>query len=142
MNPGSVFFDEDFHFHDGETGEKLFVVLGTGASVSVIAKTTSKQKGRGTAYGCQPNDRFHNFYLPPGCCYLKKSTWVCLNEFHEINATTALQKRFSGKIKPVCTLGDRLAREIQDCALLSADISNSQIAIVNACLVQATDADP
>jgi hypothetical protein len=37
MNPGSVFFDEQFAFHDGENGEKLFVVLGTVQMLSVVA---------------------------------------------------------------------------------------------------------
>ncbi|WP_424362950.1 hypothetical protein [Methylocystis parvus] len=135
MNPGSIFFDEEFAFHDGETGEKLFVVLGTINSISIVVKTTSKQHGRGIEFGCQPKDRFHNFFLPPGCCYLKTQTWVCLNEFYEINASIALQKRFSGKIKPVCTLEDSLIRAIQDCAALSADISSFQASAIKACLV-------
>lgn len=135
MNPGSIFFDEEFAFHDGETGEKLFVVLGTVNSISVVAKTTSKQHGRGTTFGCQQNDRFHNFYLPPNSCYLKCSTWVCLDEFYELNASKVLQKRFSGKIKPVCTLEDKITRSIQDCAVLSADISTAQLKIVQACLL-------
>lgn len=136
MNPGSVFFDEEFAFHDGETGEKLFLVLGTVGAVSVVAKTTSQQNGRGTVYGCQPNDRFHNFYLPPGSCYLKKSTWACLNEFYELDPKVMLKKRFDGKIKPVCTIENSTLRLIQDCALISLDISTSQHEIVTACLVE------
>jgi hypothetical protein len=135
MNPGSVFFDEEFAFHDGQTGEKLFVVLGTANSISVVAKTTSKQHGRGTVFGCQPADRFHNFYLPPKSCYLKTSTWVCLDEFFELNATRALQKKFVGKIKPVCVLDDKIIRDIQECAIISVDISSSQMQIIKACLV-------
>ncbi|MGH6936303.1 MAG: hypothetical protein ACRED2_09000 [Methylocella sp.] len=135
MNPGSIFFDEEFAFQDGKTGEKLFVVLGTANSVSVIAKTTSQQHGRGTVYGCQPEDRFHNFYLPPKCCYLNSSTWVCLDEFYELNSTKALQKKFMGQIKPVCDLSDEIIRGIQDCAILSKDITPAQAAIIRACLV-------
>lgn len=138
MNPGSIFFDEEFAFHDGETGEKLFVVLGTVDGVSVIVKTTSQQHGRGTVFGCQPTDRFHNFFLPPKSCYLNGTTWVCLNEFYEINSTKALQKKFNGKIKPVCELPAALIRAIQDCALVSDDISATQIAIVTGCLVKVT----
>lgn len=135
MNPGSVFFDEEFAFHDGESGEKLFVVLGTSDGTSVVAKTTSVQHGRGTVYGCQPHDRFHNFFLPPKATFLKKETWICLNEFYELDAKKALQKRFDGKIKPVCDFAAKIIREVQDCALLSADISEAQADIVRARLV-------
>jgi hypothetical protein len=134
LNPGSIFFDEDFQFHDGQTGEKLFLVLGTFGSVSLVAKTTSKQHGRGSVFGCQPNDRFHNFYLPPGSCYLKTSTWICLDEFYELQHKVMLQKRFDGKVKPVCNLIPTLLRQIQDCALISLDITSAQHVIVSACL--------
>lgn len=133
MIPGSVFFDEEFEFHDGETGEKLFVVVGTVELLSVVAKTTSKQHGRGTIYGCQPKDRFHNFYLPPGSCYLKSNTWICLNEFYELNGAAMLKKRFEGKIKPVCTLEFHL-KAIQQCALESLDLSDEQEAVIRASL--------
>ncbi|WP_208855627.1 hypothetical protein [Rhodopseudomonas palustris] len=135
MNPGSVFFDEEFAFHDGETGEKLFLVLGTVGSISVVAKTTSQQNGRGTTYGCQEKDRFHNFYLPPKSCYFKKSTWVCLNEFYELCPRDMLKKRFDGKIKPLCTIENTILRPLQDCALISLDITTQQQEIVTACLV-------
>ncbi|MEQ1945160.1 hypothetical protein ABMA32_22335 [Mesorhizobium sp. VNQ89] len=135
MNPGSVFFDEEFVFHDGETGEKLFVILGTVGTVSVMVKTTSQQHGRGTTFGCQPADRFHNFFLPPQSCYLRGTTWVCLNEFYELDSKRALQKRFDGKIKPVCDLEASLIRAIQDCSLISDDISAAHADIVRACLV-------
>lgn len=135
MNHGSVFFDEEFAFHDGESGEKLFLVLGTVGPVSVVAKTTSQQHGRGTTFGCQPTDRFHNFFLPPGCCYLKKTTWVCLDEFYELAPNAMLKKKFEGKIKPVCTIENDLLRLIQDCALVSLDVSPAQADIIKACLV-------
>jgi hypothetical protein len=133
MNPGSVFFDEEFAFHDGETGEKLFVVLGSSGKSAVVAKTTSQQHGRGTTFGCQPKDRFHNFFLPPRSCYFRTSTWICLDEFYEVELAKALQKRFQGTIKPLCTLDQHL-RAIQECALASDDITDAQRATILACL--------
>lgn len=141
MNPGSVFFDEEFAFHDGESGEKLFVVLGTVDHISVVAKTTSQQHGRGTVFGCQPKDRFHNFYLPPKSSYLKGSTWVCLNEFYDLEAKKVLKKHYDGKIKHICDLVPAFIRAIQDCALVSDDISAAQIAVVKACLVDVSAAN-
>jgi len=76
MTPGSVLFDSKFSFHDGEVGEKLFVVLGTVDGLYVVAKTTTQQHGRGTQYGCQHNERLPNFFLPKGCCHLRESTWI------------------------------------------------------------------
>jgi hypothetical protein len=134
VNAGSVFFDEEFAFHDGETGEKLFVVLGTVSAVSVVAKTTSQQHGRGTVFGCQPTDRFHNFFIPPSAAYFRKSTWVCLNEFYELDPVKMLKKRYDGKIKPVCTLEKRLLVLIQECALISMDISPAQAEIIKVCV--------
>jgi hypothetical protein len=103
--------------------------------VSVVAKTTSKQHGRGLVYGCQPNDRFHNFYLPPGSCYLRGNTWVCLDELYELDHKIILQKRFDGKIKPVCDLLPKVIRPIQDCALISLDVTPAQHAIISTCLI-------
>lgn len=85
MTPGSILFDKKFSFHDGEVGEKLFVILGTVNGTYVVAKTTTQPHGRGNDYGCQPKDRFPNFYLPKGACHLKESTWICLDEFYEFS---------------------------------------------------------
>lgn len=132
MIPGAVYFDTDFHFHDGEDGEKLFVVLGSRNSITVVAKTTSQQNGRGTSFGCQPDDRFHNFYLPKRCCYLKKCTWVCLDEFYEFTATQLLQKRFNGIVRHICDLPSEMIPQLQKCAIESLDISHFQEEIINA----------
>lgn len=130
MIPGSIFFDKNFNFHDGESGEKLFVVLGTEKGITLAAKTTSRNFGKGIDYGCQPNDRFHNFHLPVNTCYLKKPTWVCLNEFYELNQSKLLQKHFSGIVNHLCDLEANITREIQDCAVISDDITPSQEKII------------
>ncbi|WP_031995924.1 MULTISPECIES: hypothetical protein [unclassified Acinetobacter calcoaceticus/baumannii complex] len=135
MTPGSVFFDQQFSFHDGESGEKLFVILGWDNGIAIVAKTTSQQHGRGITFGCQPKDRFHNFYLPQNSCYFRKCTWVCLDEFYELNAVEVLQKRFSGLINPVCNLTNEMLRKLQDCALESDDLSGRQESIIRSSLV-------
>lgn len=135
MNPGSIFFDKDFHFNDGGTGEKLFVVLGNDKGISVVVKTTSRSYGKGIEYGCQPNDRFNNFYLPQNCCYLKVNTWICLDEFYELKQSDLLTKRFSGVVCHICDLPEKITREVQDCALLSDDISKWQADIIRKCLL-------
>lgn len=133
MIHGSVFFDTNFKFNDGETGEKLFVVLGSSGLLYIVAKTTSKQHGRNVQYGCQPADRFNNFFLPRGSCYLSKNTWICLDEFYELRAQHVIKKSIDGEIKQICTLDQHL-RAIQDCALKSLDITPTQAAVIKASL--------
>ena len=135
MNVGSVFFDKQFDFGDGDVGRKLFIVLGTVSGISVAVKTTTQQHGRGTTFGCQLKDRFSNFFMPIGCCDLKATTWVCLDVYYELDQATVLKKHFHGIIDPICELPLDLARRIQDCALVSQDITPAQEAIVRACLV-------
>ena len=108
-------------------------MLGAEKIISIVAKTTSQQNGRGTVFGCQPTDRFHNFYLPPGSCYLQKSTWICLNEFYELDFKVMLRKRFEGKVNPVCTIDDHILA-VQQCALFSSHISPAQATIIMACV--------
>ena len=135
MTPGSIFFHKDFAFHDGKTGDKLFIILGTKSGISLVAKTTSKSYGKNLNFGCQPNDRFHNFYLPQNSCYLKGHTWICLNEFYEFKDGELLQKRFSGVVNHICDIDPGLSRDIQHCALLSDDLSGIQSKIVSSSLI-------
>lgn len=129
MVPGSIFFDRDFHFNDGESGEKLFIALGNQNGIHLVAKTTSKQHGRGTTYGCQA-DRFFNFFLPKGSCHLKEPTWVCLNEFYLFNSGELIQKNFSGTLSAICTLDDTIFQQLVECAKLSEDISEEQLKLI------------
>lgn len=129
MNPGSVFFDQEFEFHDGEDGRKLFVVLGTKDGVSLVAKTTSQPHGRTREQGCLPADRFPSFYLPQGCCDLNGESWVCMDEFYELQSNVVLQKRFRNIIRHICDLDSHLA-SIQACALASEDITPYQAGLI------------
>ncbi len=130
MNPGGVFVDKEFSFHDGAEAEKLFVVLGFDKGIIVVAKTTSKNHGRGITYGCQPKDRFHNFHLVANSCYLRKPTWICLDEFYELQQNKALAKRFSGVINHLCDLPSEMIKPLLECALQSDDMTAAQELIV------------
>ena len=130
MIAGAVFFDTEFEFDDGDTGRKLFVVLGSHNAISVVAKTTSKQHGRGVAFGCQPGDRFHNFYLPVHQCDLNVNTWIRLDEFYELNANQLLQKKFSRVVHHVCDLSAAITTDLIQCALISDDITAAQEQII------------
>lgn len=133
---GSIFIHHNFAFKDGETGKKLMVILGNFNNHVVVAKTTSQQHDRGITYGCQPNDRFHNFYLPKGSCYFEKCTWVCLDEFFEFTDKDLFEARLKNEMFLSGNLETHHLMKLQNCALESLDISEIQEHIIKESLVK------
>lgn len=134
MVPGTLFFDENFKFHDGEEGRKIFVVLGTNSQIVLVVKTTSQGHRYLNDFGCQITHRFPNFHLVQGCCCLSKRTWVNLDEFYEFKNTDLLAKHFTGTVKRLGVLPSELAISLLECATKSEDISISQLKITRSTL--------
>lgn len=134
MIPGTLFFDRDFHFHDGEDGRKILVALGTAHGITLVVKTTSQGRRYLNDFGCQADHRFPNFHLVQGCCCLNKSTWVALDEFYEFKDAELLQKHFSGDINRIGILPDELTIALMECSLKAEDISQHQDAVVQVAL--------
>lgn len=130
MTPGTVFTDQNFVFHDGETGSKILIALGTKSGVIVVVKATSQGHRYNSNFGCQIKDRFPNFHLVQNCCELTKPTWVCLQEFYEFRAAELVQKHFKGNTKIICTLSNEIMADLISCALDSMDITPAQIEIL------------
>lgn len=124
MVPGTILFDPSFRFHDGKTGEKLFVVLNDGRGGSfVTVKTTSNSTRYSFVYGCQVLSRFPHFYLPRGCCCLKEQTWLCLDEFYEFDARQLIQRVTDTNINRIGVLPEEITLELLSCVTSSEDIS-------------------
>lgn len=127
MVPGTVLFDKDFRFHDGQRGEKLFVVLSDGRNGTYITvKTTSNDSRFGVIYGCQITARFPHFFLPKGSCFLERHTWLCLDEFYEFDARTLISRITMGQIHRIGVMTATLTREVQSCAINCFDILEEQ----------------
>jgi len=127
MTPGSVLHDSEFHFHDGETGNKLFVILNDGSAGAYVAvRTTSQAKNKSRSEGCHLDDWQQNFFVPKAKGCFTKNTWICLDDFYEFNTTELLQGRFSGRINSIGELSSPVFQALIDCALHSDDISGLQ----------------
>lgn len=123
MVPGTVLFDKDFRFHDGQKGEKLFLVLSDGRNGTYITvKTTSNDSRFGVTYGCQITARFPHFFLPKGSCFLESHTWLCLDEFYEFDARALISRITTGHIHRIGVMTVELTREVQSCAISCFDI--------------------
>ena len=127
MIPGTILFDDNFRFRDGQKGEKLFVVLSDGSDgLYSTAKTTSRGKLYLWQYGCQIGHRYPAFYLPLHATCLRKDTWVQLEAFYDFESAALVQKVISGLIKRIGVLDSSLAVDLIECARRSQDITPPQ----------------
>lgn len=131
MEPGTLIVDNDFVYRDGNRGKKVLVVLNDGSvGYYIIIKTTSKDTYKGISFGCQSNDRYPNFFLPKGCCCLKKATWVMLDQFFEMTTYELLDKHFSRKMDRIGVLPLEILKQLLDCASNCLDISFAQARVL------------
>jgi hypothetical protein len=131
MTPGTLIIDNEFVYSNGETGKKILVILNDGSTgYYIVIKTTSKDTYKGIKFGCQSDDRYPNFFLPKGCCYLRMNTWVMLDQFFEFSAQEVLAKHFSGKMNQLAVLPDNIIKGLLECAANCQDITVAQEKVV------------
>lgn len=119
---GFVYFDEEFPFPDGVTGEKLFVVLCDSPldnSNVLAARTTSKPKGPKNQ-GCHPDGKWPNFFVPSTDRSFRKDTWIQFDYVVEMESEE-VEKQFP---KPLLKLSLELTTELVECAAQSRLIEN------------------
>ena len=127
MTPGTFLFDRNFKFKDSAEGEKIFVVLNSGDSGTYIAaKTTSRGDLYSIKHGCQILDRFPNFYMVQGSCFLNKNTWIQLDSFFEFEKGKLVQSVLNGVINKIGVLSEAQRLELLICTSHSDDLSRSQ----------------
>ena len=118
MEKGDIFFHPDFQFHDGEVGEKRFIVLNspTGNDSFLVVKTTSKLHGRSPMVGCNTNNDSHgDFYILAGDCF-PLDTLVQLWDIYEFTIDEMHKGQMVDKIiKPIGSLPDKLFTQIIFC---------------------------
>ncbi len=143
MTPGTFLFDDNFQFHDGAKGKKIFVLLNNGSSGEYLtAKTTSRGDRYGIQYGCQILDRFPNFYFVRGSCFLKDNTWVQLDAFYEFGAADLLQKVMSNHIKRIGVIDTAQMAQLLTCASHAEDLTQHQESIVNETMADIRSSKP
>jgi hypothetical protein len=127
VTPGTVLVDSDFCFRDGQRSRKLLVVLNNGADgVYLVAKTTSNPAYKSRSSGCNLNDRYPNFYLPPKSCCLDGESWVDLGPLYSLDLEYMLNGRFAGRISVIGDLGNAILQELIECFLGSVDITQDE----------------
>ena len=123
MKPGTILYDTDFEYRDGESGDKLLILLNNGeVGFYIVVKTTSNGIFKSRKSGCQLKDKHPNFFLPKGSCWFDKDTWVGLNEFFPFDAKELLNKHFSRQLEIKAYLSFKITKSLLACAIRSDDI--------------------
>jgi len=124
---GTILQDKQFKFKDGTIGNKLVIVLNDGTcGYYIVVKTTSKQHGRPTKYGCHNTHNYPNFFLSIGKSWFKENTWVSLEEFYSYKTYELLTGKFSGRITQQSQLPIDVLKELLKCAIDAPDIEFDQ----------------
>lgn len=127
MNPGTIFFKKDFEFIDGDSSDKLFVLLTPARNGEfLVVKTTSQPKPwRDYDQGCQAEKGY--FYFPSGTSWFDVNTWVVLDDPLILDARVVLQwfKNGAAEVKTRLSLNDFAA--IKNCLKRVDDISDEML---------------
>ncbi len=87
--PGYVYFDNNFVYHDGSKGKKLFVVLCDSTLNDdnvLVARTTSNSKSE-LLLGCFQDGYPPCFCLPVDISNFDDDTWIVLDEVFEMEVS-------------------------------------------------------
>ena len=99
MAKGEVYHHSQFPFHDGQIGDKFFVLLNDPQNDEpyIVVRTTSNLRNRHYQTGC--NSNFGDFFVPSGTEKLfPKDTVVQLVETYEFSTAEFLNGCLNDKI--------------------------------------------
>lgn len=123
MTEGSVFYDPNFPFHDGEIGQKLFVLLNDGQDGSFLTVlSTTKQKRMSGVAGCHANDFPANYHFPAGTDFPDNS-WLLIEEIYEFDCYSLRQKVKTGAIAKKLPISPASLIDVLDCTIESDGVS-------------------
>ncbi|MEK6410382.1 MAG: hypothetical protein AABN34_25960 [Acidobacteriota bacterium] len=118
MNCGTVLYDKHYQFPNGETIDKLVIVVSEFGTDHLVLITTSQPKSKKKEKGCQSKDTPPSYFIPQRTSWFDKDTWIELHYIGELPDAICHQKLRDGTIVEYQNvLAPSLVREILDCAL-------------------------
>lgn len=130
MNKGTILFHRDFQFHNGQSGEKLIIVLNTPKDKEpyLCCKTTSKQKFNIDKEGCHSQKNI--YVINPNYDWFKMKTWVQFHELYEFEPQNFLQAHFKGDVDIKGELKENTIGAIRNCIKHSDDVSKYHLSLL------------
>lgn len=125
--PGAILNDRNFEFPDGETGNKLFIILTDGSrGYYVVARTTTNDNDRSKIKGCNLDDRRPGYFIPQNESIFDDDTWICLNYLTDFNKAELDRHLTKKEIKQVSRVTGDLFADIIHCAAIADDTTKEQ----------------
>lgn len=130
MDKGTILFHRDFQFHNGQSGEKLIIVLNTPKDNEpyLCCKTTSKPKFNIDKEGCHSQKNI--YVINPNFDWFKIKTWVQFHELYEFEPPRFLQAHFDGVLEIKGELKENTVNAIRNCIKRSEDVSKYHLTLL------------
>lgn len=115
---GAIYYHPMFEFKNGETSEKLIILLNTPSKKEpyLFVKTTSQQKDKPLSPGCIK--KMSLFFIHAGKDFFKKNTWVQLYERYSMPPSDVEKNK---DMKVIGSLDSKTVDEIIDCLFAAQD---------------------
>jgi hypothetical protein len=131
MKQGTVYFHRGCRFHDGEIGDKLFIILNTPRQNEyyITCKTTSQQKWRSNKEGCNSTDNY--YVIRENDDFFIERTWIQFHEYYRISQELIQRFVKNGIITKKADLRNQTIKAIINCVGKSEDISGLYWSMIN-----------
>jgi hypothetical protein len=117
---GQIYHNPNFKFHDGETGNKLLILLNTPTKDDeyLFVKTTARESKRTKQPGCIKHPLYEQgeYFLQKGeTSFFKEPTWIILSEIYPIHKEAIVNSSDWHKLKKNAILPTKIIDKIIDC---------------------------
>jgi hypothetical protein len=131
MKQGTVYFHIGCRFHDGEIGDKLFIILNTPRPNEhfITCKTTSQQKWRSDREGCHSHDNY--YVIRENYDLFNEKTWVQFHDYYPISQELLQRYINNGTVRKMADLRNQTIKAIINCIGNSNDISGLYWSMIN-----------
>ncbi len=131
MKKGTVYFHQNYLFPDGETSDKLFIILNTPREDEffITCKTTSQQKDRSENEGCHHVDNF--YVLRENYDFFSQKTWVQFHVYYPVSQIRLFDLQKRGIIAKKAELRDQTIKAIINCIGKTEDIQGLYWSMIN-----------
>lgn len=128
MKSGDIYLHKEFQFEEGETGKKLFVVVGFNKKVILVCKTTSRERPpyRLKRRGCSAPEKNYYMFLSKKDSF-EKNTWVQFDMIYKFHPKKVLSDLYGGKAVKIGQLEGQNTRALLNCILKSEDVPGYQL---------------